>query len=140
MFTPDYIDTLPENGIFVFGSNTQGKHGKGAAKVAYDKFGAIYGQARGLQGKSYAIVTKDLKIGMRSISLENIQKEIEILYIFASENSNLEFYITKIGCQLAGYAQIEIAKLFYALEDKRPNNVIIPKIFHKESNLFNLKF
>jgi hypothetical protein len=42
---------LPENNVvFVFGSNTEGRHGAGAAKVAKDKFGAKYGQAKGMQG------------------------------------------------------------------------------------------
>mgnify|MGYP006877977877 FL=1 len=54
------IDKLNSNQIFVFGSNTQGRHGKGAALTARNKFGAIYGQAEGLQGQSYAIITKDL--------------------------------------------------------------------------------
>ena len=55
-------DVTPEpNVIFVFGSNTEGKHGAGAAALAKSEFGAIQGQAEGLQGNSYAIITKDLK-------------------------------------------------------------------------------
>lgn len=49
-----------ENVVFVFGSNPEGRHGKGAAKVAVDNFGAIYGQGEGLQGNAYALPTKDL--------------------------------------------------------------------------------
>lgn len=138
-FTNDQIFSLKPNEVFVFGSNTRGFHKKGAALIAYQDYGAILGQARGLQGKSYAIVTKDLKRGMRSIPLENIQFEISLLFLFAKENPNLKFYVTKIGCNLAGYGVLEIAKLFYALEDKRPANVIIPKVFHRESDLFNIK-
>ena len=59
--TPKVIKGLKENEVFVFGSNKQGRHGKGAALTARTKFGAIYGQARGLQGQSYAIVTKELR-------------------------------------------------------------------------------
>jgi hypothetical protein len=59
MNTPENIQSLKSNEIFVFGSNTLGRHGAGAAKQAM-KFGAKYGQARGLQGQTYAIVTKDL--------------------------------------------------------------------------------
>ena len=47
--------------IFVFGSNREGRHGKGAAKTARDSYGAVYGQAKGLQGNAYAIVTKELR-------------------------------------------------------------------------------
>ena len=54
------IRSLQPNQIFVFGSNTQGRHGLGAAKIALQKFGAKYGQAEGIQGQSYAIITKDL--------------------------------------------------------------------------------
>ena len=37
--------------------NKQGMVG-GAALTARNKFGAIYGQSEGLQGQSYAIITK----------------------------------------------------------------------------------
>ena len=53
--------------IFVFGSNTEGRHGAGAALYARQHHGAIYGQARGLQGNSYAIVTKDLSLDRKSV-------------------------------------------------------------------------
>jgi hypothetical protein len=53
-FTPERIDTLEANEVFVFGSNLQGMHGGGAARVAYSKFGAIWGNGVGLQGQSYA--------------------------------------------------------------------------------------
>ena len=55
--TPDYISELQENEIFVFGSNLEGSHGGGAAKTAHNKFGAIWGQGVGLQGRSYGIPT-----------------------------------------------------------------------------------
>lgn len=57
-----YIGNItPEtNTIFVFGSNPEGRHG--AAKVARNQFGAIYGQGEGLQGNSYALPTKDLRV------------------------------------------------------------------------------
>ena len=58
---PNHIKELKENEIFVFGSNRQGRHGKGAALTARNKFGAIYGQSEGLQGQSYAIITKELR-------------------------------------------------------------------------------
>ncbi len=58
-FTPEYIDTLPDDGIFVFGSNTDGDHCGGAALVALKRFGAVNGQAEGPQGRSYAIPTAE---------------------------------------------------------------------------------
>ena len=54
------------NIVFVFGSNPEGRHGAGAAKIAREQFGAVYGQGEGLQGNAYAIPTKDLSIARRS--------------------------------------------------------------------------
>ena len=53
----NHITTLQPNEIFVFGSNLSGMHGGGAARLAYQKFGAIWGQGVGLQGQSYGIPT-----------------------------------------------------------------------------------
>ena len=55
--TPKWVNELKENEVFVFGSNLKGMHGGGAARVAYDKFGAVWGQGVGMQGQSYAIPT-----------------------------------------------------------------------------------
>ena len=67
-----------ENTIFVFGSNPEGRHGAGSAKVAKEKFGAVYGIGEGLQGHSYALPTKDLRIpGTRSISKSDIVRNIQ---------------------------------------------------------------
>ena len=62
-FSPDFITELKENEIFVFGSNLQGMHGGGAARIAYEKFGAIWGQADTAQG-TYARLT------MKNVSVE----------------------------------------------------------------------
>lgn len=56
-YTPENITSLKEDEVFVFGSNLAGIHGGGAAKVAYQKFGAVMGQGVGIQGQSYAIPT-----------------------------------------------------------------------------------
>ena len=55
--TPDRISELKENEIFVFGSNLAGAHGDGAARLAYNRFGAVWGEGVGLHGKTYAIPT-----------------------------------------------------------------------------------
>jgi hypothetical protein len=110
--TPNNITSLEPTGVFVFGSNTKGKHGKGAALTALKKFGAIYGQARGLQGRSYGIVTKDLSKGKRSIPLNRIQQEAEEFIEFAKEHKELTFYVTMLGCCLAGYDIKEIGPMF----------------------------
>lgn len=129
-YTPENITELPENGIFVFGSNTEGRHGKGAALVAKQKFGANYGQARGLQGRSYAIITKDLKKGLKSIPLEAIKFQLyHLIKFIAPKFSDKMFYITKLGSSLAGYKIEEIKNLFQEINDEItiPNNIVLPE-------------
>lgn len=128
-YTPDPIDrsTMGASDIFVFGSNTEGKHGGGAAKEALKYYGAIYGQARGLQGNSYAIVTKDLNIGDKSVDTAEIEKEIAALIQFALDNRDKKFWVTKLGCGLGGFAISDIAPLF--ANKLIPSNVVLPKEF-----------
>jgi hypothetical protein len=125
--TPKYISELKENEIFVFGSNPQGRHGKGSALVAKNKFGAIYGQAQGLQGQSYAIITKELRKNYEPVSLQDIEKGINNFIIFAKDNKSLTFYVVELGCHLAYFTADEIAPLFR--EALKLKNVYLPEIF-----------
>jgi len=105
--------TLPTNGeIFVFGSNLAGIHGAGAAKVALDKFGAVWGQGLGLHGQSYAIATKDRQIQTRDLEL--IERDIKIFNIYTTISSNADkrWFITRVGCGLAGLRDDVIAPMF----------------------------
>lgn len=111
------IDINNTNHIFVFGSNTEGRHGKGAALYALQNFGAIYGNPRGIQGRSYAIITKNLnpklgKFGKRSVSLPFISGQILRLKWFATQCPFLTFFVSKIGTGNAGYTDKEIKSLF----------------------------
>lgn len=96
--------------IFVFGSNLAGRHGKGAALYARQKYGAIYGQGQGRQGNSYAIPTKDGRL--KTLSLDTIADNIVTFLEYALEHPELKFKITPIGCGLAGYRRDEIKPLF----------------------------
>lgn len=96
--------------IFVFGSNLAGRHGAGAAKVAVQKFGAVYGISRGLMGNSYAIPTKDHNLRVRL--LDDIRKDVEIFIRYAEENPETSFFVTEIGCGLAGMSDLDMAPLF----------------------------
>ena len=119
-YTPEYITELAINEIFVFGSNLDGMHGGGAARVASKHFGAVWGQGTGLQGQSYAIPT--MQGGP-----ETIEPYIEKFIRFAKEHRELDFLVTRIGCGIAGFKDEEIAPLFSdALEEK---NIILPKKF-----------
>lgn len=109
--------------IFVFGSNLAGRHGKGAALLAKQRYGAIYGQGEGLQGDSYAIPTKDENI--RTLPLEKISKHVATFLKFARENPDLTFTVTAIGCGLAGYKPQQIAPMFLW----HTKNVILPDSF-----------
>jgi hypothetical protein len=123
---------LGENCIFVFGSNTQGRHGKGSALTANIYFGAIYGKARGRQGQSYAIVTKDLTKKIHpSIPRQVVVDQICILYDYALNHQELEFYIAYNGTNknLNGYSNQEMAEMFSTFEI--PNNIVFELEFSK---------
>jgi hypothetical protein len=111
MFLFHKDNTLPEDdSIFVFGSNLRGVHGAGAAAEAVRSFGAKWGKGRGLQGKSYAIPTKNQRI--ESLSLEQIRFEVEDFVQFTHNNPHLRFFVTRVGCGLAGYKDEQIAPMF----------------------------
>lgn len=102
--------TLPTNGeVFVFGSNLAGIHGAGAAKAAL-RFGARHGHGIGLWGRSYAIPTKDHDL--KSLQIDNIKPYIERFKKITLEYPRVEFFVTRVGCGLAGYKDKDIAPLF----------------------------
>lgn len=124
------INKLEVNQIFCFGSNTQGRHSKGAALFARQKCGAIYGQPSGFQGQSYAIVTKDLTKSVHpSISKDAIIKQIGALYEFARQNLTLEFLIaySGSGTNLNGYSNKEMAEMF--AREEIPENIVFEEGF-----------
>ena len=103
--TPDFIDKLNDNEIFVFGSNLGGMHGGGAARLALQRFGAVMGQGVGLQGQSYGIPT------MQG-GTETIAPYVDLFITFAKAHPEMKFLVTRIGCGIAGFAPDEIAPLF----------------------------
>lgn len=126
------LKSLEPYQIFVFGSNTQGIHGAGAALWARKNAGAIYGQARGLQGQSYAIITKDLSAMVQpSISRDIIISQLADLSSFASDNPELDFMIAYSGegINLNAYTPEEMAEMFRTIE--WTENVIFEEKFYK---------
>lgn len=123
---PDIIRSLKPNEVFVFGSNDAGRHGAGAALLAAKRFGAIYGQGRGMMGQSYGIATKDRHI--KTLPLQKIDFQVVIFLCYAQSRPDLEFLVTQIGCGLAGYTPREIAPIFR----NPPINVALPLSFWKE--------
>ena len=146
------ITKLEPNYVFVFGSNPEGRHGAGAAKAAL-KFGAKYGVGRGLQGKTYALVTKNLKEGFveklsdgttktylksgyRSISKEDLIENIKEFYSCAEQNKHLKFFVVykADSKNLNGYSSKEMFEMLTT--HKIPDNVYLHssfRIFDEES-------
>ncbi len=118
--TPDYITSLGPNEVFVFGSNIRGQHMGGAARVAFDKFGAVWGQGVGLQGQSYAIPTMEGGV-------DYVAGYVDEFVLFAKAHPELFFWVTRIGCGIAGFRDEEIAPLFEAASDL--DNVALPESF-----------
>ena len=128
MFTPGQIASLAPNEIFVFGSNLRGYHGAGAAKTAYKLFGARLGQGIGFAGQSYAIPTKNEHF--QTLRLDCISSFVDEFLEFAAGRLDLRFFVTPIGCGLAGYTPTDIAPLFLAGPRAPTSNVIFPKCFY----------
>ena len=123
-YTPDYIDTLLPKQIFVFGSNALGYHTGGASGTARKKFGAVWGQAEGLQGQCYAIPVDYGKHVRRD---NEVKAAVDRFIAFAKANPDLFFMVTRVGCGIAGYHDEEIAQFFVDALDLK--NVSLPKSF-----------
>lgn len=119
-YTPENITELGEDEVFVFGSNLAGRHSGGAARVARQKFGAIMGQGVGMQGQSYAIPTMQGGV-------ETIRPYVDEFIELAREWDQTTFYVTRIGCGIAGFSDEEIAPLFDEAYDLY--NVRLPSSF-----------
>lgn len=117
--------------IFVFGSNRQGRHGAGAALVARSMHGAIYGQAEGRQGSSYAIVTKELRPNYPPVTLAEVKEGVDRFLAYAQDHPELKFHVTEIGCGLAGFHVGQVAPLFAGA----PANCILPEGWRKIGRL-----
>lgn len=119
---------LPKKGeTFVFGSNLAGRHGKGAALVAREQFGAVYGQGEGPQGQCYAIATKDGRPGtpplqdkQATLSLAQIKAGVDGFISYAKARPTQTFFLPRIGCSLAAHSDADIAPMF----DEAPSNCV----------------
>lgn len=119
-FTPDNIEYLLPDDIFVFGSNLAGSHMGGAARTAMKKFGAISGVGVGLQGQSYAIPT--MQGGVESIR-HYVDQFVQLARLLPGKR----FFVTRIGCGIAGFTDEKIAPLF--ADALRLPNVLLPEAF-----------
>lgn len=119
-FTPERITRLAPNEVFVFGSNLLGHHAGGAARIACERFGAVWGKGVGMQGQCYAIPTMHGGVDV-------IQPYVDEFISFAQSHPDLKFLVTRIGCGIAGFTAADIAPLFANAIDQE--NIILPEDF-----------
>lgn len=117
-YTPNFITTLAPNEVFVFGSNLHGMHGGGAARTAFEKFGAEWGVGVGPTGQCYAIPT------MHG-GLDAIAPYVNDFVAYAKAHTEQHFFVTRIGCGIAGFTDQQMAPLFKELLSL--TNVSMPK-------------
>lgn len=110
---------LPDNTLFVYGSNAAGRHGKGAALDALHNHGAKYGIGLGLQGSSYAIPTKDRNL--RVLDFRQVAFYVADFIEFTKEHPEYSYFVTAVGTGLAGFPHFSMAPLF-----KNINNAWLP--------------
>ena len=125
MTSPDNITHLEPNEIFVFGSNLRGAHLGGAARSAYEQFGAEWGVGVGPTGQCYAIPT------MQG-GLETVKPYVDEFIAYAKQHPELIFLVTRIGCGIAGFRDEEMATLFR--EALSVPNIHLPQSFLNRLN------
>ena len=138
-YTPECISVLQEDEIFVFGSNLLGHHMGGAARTARRIFNAEMGVAEGLTGQAYALPT--LNESMRQVAPEALRASFRRLLLFALDHPMLTFYLTEVGCGIAGWSAEQVSALLWeavrelseeAYELRAmPANLVIPKLFSR---------
>lgn len=116
--TPEFITHLEEGEVFVFGSNLAGMHGGGAARMAYERFGAEWGVGVGPTGQCYAIPTMQGGI-------ETIRPYVDEFISYAKQHPEKFFLVTRVGCGIAGFTDEEMAPLFR--EAQHLTNIALPQ-------------
>ena len=117
--TPKWITSLQPDEVFVFGSNLQGLHAGGAAKLAM-QWGAVWGKGVGLQGQTYAIPTMQGGV-------DTIRPYVDEFISLAKQHPNKTFLVTEIGCGIAGFSVGQIAPLFK--KAMTVDNIYLPEKF-----------
>ena len=125
-YTPEFVESLKDGQVFVFGSNLIGYHSGGASLVAMQRFGAVWGQAEGPQGQCYAI-----PVDIRGEAVENVsaymKRHIDKFLAYAKAHPELFFLVIRVGCGNAGFDEEFVAPFFK--EAMKMDNVSLPKSF-----------
>lgn len=128
-YTPDLIKRMHVEEVFVFGSNLSGNHAGGAARQAFERFGAEWGVGEGMTGQCYALPTLDKN--MQKVTPTALRRSFERLWETAWNNPQRIFLVTKVGCGIAGWTIEEVKNILWvaAGEQGLPPNVVLPKEF-----------
>lgn len=134
--------TLPpdDSWVFVFGSNEGGYHGAGSAKVANEVYkrpiGSGFGFLQNSGGMTFAIPTKDMEI--KTLPIVDIEHNIAQFGSFVQRNPNMKFFITRVGCGLAGFSDERIAPVFASFIDGL-KNISIPDKWEQYFDSFTIE-
>lgn len=134
------LTSLPNNGVFVFGSNPLGINGNpsketgSAALSAYKYFGVLQGEKMDNKlsnsGRAYGLTTVNAPKNYKT--KEEIRENILKLYNYARNNPDKDFYIAYTGDankrNLNGLTNKELAELFK--DNNIPTNIIFEKTFN----------
>jgi hypothetical protein len=118
-----HVDGTPpaDDQIFVFGSNLSGIHGGGAARAAFDLYGAAWGFVEGRTGRAYALPTVRERIA-GPLTLEQIRGHVDAFLVHAANHPDTQFFVTRVGCGLAGHQDADVAPMFASA----PSNCSLP--------------
>lgn len=124
MTRPDHTPDNPA--VFVFGSNLAGIHGAGAALYASRDLGAVRTIGEGpmpepSHPRCYALPTKGRYL--RPLPLIVIGSHVWRFLRYAHIRDDLRFYVSPVGCGLAGYTAASIAPMFVGA----PSNCDLPE-------------
>lgn len=117
--------TVGDPRVFVFGSNLAGIHAAGAADYARVCLGARWGVGEGPTGHTYALPT--CKSPGIPLSLAEVAGAVVRFLIHAAANPDVTFYVTAVGCGIAGFDEDQIAPLFRSA----PSNCDLPDGWRK---------
>lgn len=122
-YDPRHHHTPDDDRVFVFGSNIQGWHGGGAAWYARVKLGAEEGVGEGPTGRTYALPTC-FEPGL-PYDMASLEEAVDTFIWYALRNHTTRFFVSEVGCGLAGFYVSEVAPLFRGA----PPNCDLPPSF-----------
>lgn len=115
-----HMHTKSDSRVFVFGSNLLGQHAGGAADYAHRELSAVWGVGEGETGRAYALPTCDAPGS--PLTIDEVSAAVDRFLEHARNNPNTTYFVSEVGCGIAGFTAAEIAPLFAAA----PSNCDLP--------------